>query len=224
MAKITEAEIAAKVVEWLKGQQWDVYQEVQVAQGGRIADIVAVFNKRIVWVIECKTSFGLKVLEQAFHWRVHYRSIAIPRPKNIYTRPWTAERVAKEFYEVGIIEVDTRDMNIQVLVEAPLKRDCHNYSKYVLDRLRPEQKTYAAAGTKGSTHWTPYKGTIDKVRNFIEENPGCTLKEIMADIIDEHHYKSTQSARGSIRIALETFENWCRVEKSTKPYTYFIAE
>ncbi len=224
MAKITEAEIAAEVVKWLKGQQWDVYQEVQVLSGSNVADIVAVFNNRIVWVIECKTSFGLKVLEQAYMWQVHYRSIAVPRPKNIYTRPRTAEFVAKNFYKVGIIEIDTRDMDVHVLREPPLMREFHDQTKRMLGALRPEHKTYAAAGTKGSTHWTPYKGTIDKVRNFIKENPGCILKEIMAEITGEHHYKSNQSARGSIRVGLETFEDWCFVDQSTRPYKYFIAD
>lgn len=73
-----ETELAQPVVEWLESQHWDVYQEVECPGG--YADIVAV-RDNYLWIIECKTSFSLKVVEQAMGRRAHFRSIAIPKTR-----------------------------------------------------------------------------------------------------------------------------------------------
>ena len=62
----TERELAAPVVEWLSAQHFEVYQEVELHS--RVADIVAVDGKR-VWVIECKRTMSLDLLDQANRWR-----------------------------------------------------------------------------------------------------------------------------------------------------------
>src|SRR3989304_1278839 len=77
MKKLTEVDLAKPVISYLEERGWDVYQEVLIY--GKIADIVATFDK-LTWIIECKTSLSLKLLEQIYAWRgrANFLSIAIP--------------------------------------------------------------------------------------------------------------------------------------------------
>lgn len=76
-----ERTLAAAVVAWLRAQHYTVYQEVQANSYDSIADIVVDVNAR-AWVIECKRSFGLAVLEDAYRWQgwgASRVSVAVPR-------------------------------------------------------------------------------------------------------------------------------------------------
>lgn len=220
-----EAEIGAGVVGWLEEQNWDVYQEVKYYGG--IADIVAV-NGYLVWVIECKKSLSLNVMDQARGWRTHFRSVAVPRPKRPYER-FTAYRVAKDYFKVGVIEVNRTEFrdefsySVEVKVPAPLMREHHKFAKKMIEKgLVPEQKVMAKAGTKGGNYYTPYKATMMAVRRFIEKNPGCTIKEIMDDL-GKMHYGSDASARSTIPKSLQTIESeWCRVDRDSRPFRFYI--
>lgn len=77
-----ETELAKSIILYLEGHGWDVYQEALIQ--GNIADIVATFGK-LTWIIECKTSLSLKLLEQASAWggKVNFISIAIPAKTRI---------------------------------------------------------------------------------------------------------------------------------------------
>ena len=216
---VNEQDLAKPVVAWLEDQHWDVYQEVQVHRGGRIADIVAVRNK-LVWIIECKKTFSLAVMEQASYWHVHYRSVAIPQKKQ--GRNLLAERVAKDYFGLGVLTVS--DFRIEETIAAPIKREFHRFAKTVQAALKPEHKTYALAGSKHAGYFTPYKQTMGLIRKYIEQHPGCTLKEIVV-YIGRGHYANSQSARGNIRISLLKWESsWCFINMSTKPHTYFLKD
>ena len=75
----SEVELARPVVAWLRLQRWEVYQEVQMGNGGPVADIVARLGN-LYWVVECKTKFGLAVMDQAHGWLgyAHLVSVAVP--------------------------------------------------------------------------------------------------------------------------------------------------
>jgi len=222
-----EAEIGAGVVAWLEDQHWDVYQEVKYYGG--IADIVAV-NGNLVWVIECKRSLTLHVMDQARGWRTHFRSVAVPRPKRFRER-FTAYGVAKNYFKVGVLEVSRTEFrgevgySVEVKVPAPLMREHHKFAKMLIEKgLVPEQKVMAKAGTKGGNYSTPYKRTMTAVRRFIEKNPGCTIKEIMDDL-GKMHYASDASARSTIPRSLQTIESeWCRVDRDSRPFRFYIKE
>ncbi|KKN47175.1 hypothetical protein LCGC14_0665710 [marine sediment metagenome] len=218
---MSEQELAKHVVAWLEEQHWDVYQEVQIFRGGKVADIIAVRGS-LLWVIECKKSLSLAVMEQASYWRTHYRSVAVPRQKNEMRRVGIG--VAKNYYQIGVLTVGEGyfDFGVDEIVSAPLKREFHRFAKDIQKCLLPEHKTYAMAGSNDGGHYTPYKRTMDAVKSFIEKNPGCTLKEII-DSIGKGHYANSQSARGTIRVALSNWESdWCHIEIATKPYKYFL--
>lgn len=63
---MTEADLAAKIVDRYKADSWDVYQEVSISGRGR-ADIVAV-KDGVLHVIEAKKPISSDVLRQAEAW------------------------------------------------------------------------------------------------------------------------------------------------------------
>lgn len=210
-----ETELAAKVVSWLADQHWDVYQEVEFRGRGGVADIVAV-RKGIVWILECKTRYCFDVLNQACEWPVHYRSVAVPFSRG---RDY---RVARDYYRVGVVEVE--DNWITESLPAPLFAKNHATAKKYLLQLTELHKTFAPAGSQSGHHLTPYKQTMLDVRRFIENHPGCTVKEVFADL-GRMHYSSAASFKGNIVKALIDFErSWCRVDTSTRPCKLFIRE
>jgi hypothetical protein len=225
LAKLKETELAEAVITWLEEQYWDVYQEVQVLAYGGVADIVAVQN-HLVWVIECKTSLTWTVIEQAKNWRSHFRSIAVPTVfRKTHSGRHTAYYACRKLFKIGVLEIGryhSNEWNVNEVVPAPLMREYHHFAKHIRESLKPEHKTYARAGSRTGGHLTPYKATINVVKRFIKNNPGCTLTEIMAED-GRWHYASNKSARSSIRTALETFEaDWCRVDKSVRPWQYYV--
>lgn len=213
-----ETELAAHVVEWLTDQHWDVYQEVRQYQGGPIADIVAV-RHGIVWVIECKLSAGLYVLEQAGGWHSHLRSVAVPESRS---RTRRFEFVARDYFKVGVIEVNKRSGNVNEVRAAPLMREYHKLATDLRSILHDGHKEFSEAGSKDGGYWTPYKETMRKVRRVIEGNPGCTIGEIYKRL-EETHYRNEASAKSGIRNSLVQFESdWCRVDTDTKPFRFYI--
>lgn len=186
---MSERELAAAVVAWLEGG-WDVYQEVAGNCG--VADIVAVDKDGPrLWIIECKTSFSLAVLSQAWHWikagAAHRVSVAVPCGRNWKTRVFT-EAIADAF-GIGVLSVNG------TLITDRLTPRLHR--KIVTPiRVYEEQKTECKAGSSRGGHWTAFRGTCKAVASFVSENPGCTATELVAGV--EHHYASTSSARSSL--------------------------
>lgn len=210
---MNETDIARPVVKWLQDQHWEVYQEVLL--GNSIADIVATSGV-YVWTLESKTSLTMALMEQANHWRAHFRSIVVPSPKSRRDGRGTAYKIAHDYLKLGVIEVTVHGI-VKVIYPPPLMREHHKFSKLIAGKLVPEQKTYCEAGSRGGGYYTPYKATMERVRLFITAHPGCTLKEIMDYLTNGdklHHYKSDKTAKISIEKALQEWEKWCRIENS----------
>jgi hypothetical protein len=215
-----ETELGALVVAWLKEQHWDVYQEVMFGHYGGVADIVAVRNG-IMWIIECKLSYCFTVLEQASRWPAHYRSIAVP-----FSRTPRDYRVAKDYYLVGVLEVDpVSDYRGGVYERIQPKLFVHNHKqvKKYLALLTELHKTYAMAGSDRGDHLTPYKQTMIDVRRYVESHPGCTIKNLFEEY-GSMHYSSAASFKGNIIKALAQFEPWCKIDTSTVPYRLFVKQ
>jgi len=221
-----ETELAEAVIAWLEMDGWDIYQEVQVYSYSGVCDIIAT-KGFLVWAIECKLNLTWGLIEQVSRWRTHFRSIAVPRAKAKTRGRYTAYRVCNQFFNLGIIEVNryyADKFDVHELKPAPLMREYHELAKNVFSRLRPEHKTHAKAGSTRGNMWTPYKHTMSRVKRFIGDNPGCTLKEIM-EHTGEGHYAHMKSARASIKDALFTIEKkWCRVDTETIPWRYYLRD
>ena len=183
----TEAELAAEVVRYLEDLQWEVYQEVQ-AHGG-VADIVAV-QANIVWVIECKKTFGFAVMEQAMARRpgAHFVSVAVP-----YRLVTDFRNSICGWKGIGVISVN-QSKTVRESLEARFHRRTN--VKSMLDRLEPEHKTFAKAGAAGGGHWTPFKKTCRALLDYVKKHPGAPLMEVVKNI--KHHYASPASARGTL--------------------------
>lgn len=190
--KFTEEMLAEILVDFLEIEGWEVYQEVKTFWG-RI-DIVAVKGP-IKWAIECKLSFGFSVLEQAHKaiGKFHYVSVAVPyRAHNHF-----ANKIAK-MYGIGVLVVSKSGW-----------RNLHESAKPRLFRkpkatptLYEEQKTYCKAGSNKGGHWTPFKGTRERLLNIVHNRPGIPFQEALKKL--DHHYSSLASAKSCIKNLIGT--------------------
>jgi hypothetical protein len=183
---IKETDLAKAVIAWLCEQRWDVYQEVNLQWGSETADIMAVQGP-LLWVIECKTSAGLAVIEQAYRWtreKVNFVSIAVPRISRM------GLTICKRF-DIGVI---TTADGVHENLRASLMR---RSSAGMRAKLRPEHKTYAEAGNNKGLRWTPFQATCSEVLRAVRANPGITFKEMIKQIDD--HYASPASATNCLR-------------------------
>ena len=215
-----ETELAAHIVDWLRGEKWDVYQEV--VSLGRRCDIIAVKKFDYVtmgWAIECKASASLKVLEQACMWMLPMRSVAVP----VGGGSVLFEKCAMN-EKIGVLRVG-KNGYIYESRSAPLMREHYRYwhDRFMPRWLHPDQKL-SIAGEKNGDYSTPYKRSMREVRNFLKENPGSTTQELYA-ALGKLHYASKASFRGCVRSCLIQFEkNWCKVDKNEKPYRFYVKE
>jgi len=241
---MTEKEIAGYVVQWLKYQHWDVWQEIRFNRGSNIHDIVAVRNN-LLWVIEVKQALSLTVMAQAYKSISHFKSIAVPKGnKRHYNKGANfAERVCKA-YGIGVILVDPKYMKeyikhkrendtfhqygywekmiVKQHLPPSLDRNGHRFMKSNIDQLKQMPKNFCKAGTNGGGYWTPYKQTVNEVKHFLEKHPGATIREIV-DGLKEHHYASDKSAYANLGSALQSFEKeWCITKRTKKGFKYYI--
>lgn len=185
----TEAELAARVVEWLKAGGWQVYQEVD-GPGG-IADIVAV-NRTATWVIECKLALTLHVLEQAHRWLPYSFLVSVAVPHYVYHPPVGYRFGCDVAYKLDIGVIKVRDNVSSKVIHTPPNRRVewdHQTSSTALKKfLFEQQQTFSQAGSPHGKRWTPFKKTVQNFTAFVKANPGCTVKEMCSKA--EHHYKS----------------------------------
>jgi len=152
-----ETELAEKVVDWLKSQHWEVYQEVQPHAFDRTADIVAVTGN-LLWIIEVKKSLSLALLEQALRWRgyANYISIATPNPKR-HTKGEDAARLFLKHFGIGRLSIRRRSGdNVDQMIAPHL---CRNRLGTLMDCLTEHHKTYAQAGNADGRRWTQFRNT-----------------------------------------------------------------
>ena len=194
-----ETELAAAVVRSFQEYSYEVYQEVLV--GERVADVVAVLGS-VVSVVECKTSLSLSVLGQAERWLpyANNRYVAVPKQKRdkrgrerrSVGRDYAAKCLSRD--GTGLLEVSASG---RVLTKVPpgFNRRTPRREE-LLDCLNPAQKILVAAGGNSGGYWTPFKDTVRRVRRYVEEHPGCALKDLLEAV--QTHYASPHSARSCL--------------------------
>jgi len=192
--RMKEVDLARKVIEWLIDQKWDVYREVQVFQGGSIADIVAKQGP-VCWVIEAKMTLSLSVIGQAHGWLglANYVSVAVPAGKR---GMGFAANVLKT-YGIGLLRVNQYEYDwsspVEEVKHPALRR---NTGGHVLNALNEAHKTYAEAGNNQGRHWSQFKQTCIEIYRYVRVNEGCFLKDVLNSV--NHHYASTATARSCI--------------------------
>lgn len=191
-----ETILAELVIKWLESQKWDVYQEVQIETYGKIADIIAVLGN-LVWIIECKKSLSLSVMEQAYRWSryANFVSVAVERRRGSSSRRF-AEHVLSTF-GIGMLTVDLgRPMgnSISEIIRPALNRK--GLTARIKEKLLPIHKTFAKAGNSDGLRWTPFQQTSISIRHEVKKHPGITMTELMDKI--HHHYSAESTARSCI--------------------------
>jgi len=222
----SEAELAARVVNWLREDGWKVYQEVD-GPGG-IADIVAVKGTTTA-VVECKLALNLTVLEQAARWIPYSYFSCIAVPHYTYGVPdgYRFGKTVAAKFGLSVIQVQSKP---SIITNYPPPRDerdrarqcqqkhgiCqaiweqrpdgwnHAESLRRLSRyLHDEQQTFAAAGSPTGKRWTPFKGTVQSFEAYVKAHPGCTIKEVCENA--KHHWRTNGNAVSSMRNMLRMF-------------------
>lgn len=203
----SEQEMGPPVAAWLRDRGFDVYQEVRPHQGGARADLVGLAERkpRIVAVVELKKSFSIDVLHQAHSWREHAHLVYVAVPA-ITGRGggWSlrrfCHRVAAD-YGIGVLELKppdrwARDAALEERVPAQLRR---RVDDTLSSFLRPEHKTFAAAGTNGGGYWTPFRDTATRLAAIVINHgaPGIPLKQALKEL-GKHHYANDASARACL--------------------------
>lgn len=192
--KRRETEIAKSVVDWLIVQHCDVYQEVCLWTHGPVADIVAVF-KHLVWVVECKTTLNLALIEQAQPWKryAHFVSVAVPKVSTDAGREMA--RKVLQWLGIGLLVINVDMRSVYQQMSPALNRGA--ITARLKARLCEEQKTFAEAGNNNGQYWTPYQETCRRVIEKVTSSPGITFRELVEDL--RHHYCSDARARSALR-------------------------
>jgi hypothetical protein len=201
--KVSEVEVAGRVVWWLKAQGWEVYQEVQIERNGPVADLVAVRDGRLVWVLEAKASLGAALLEQASHWLTyaHYVSVIVPAFPYRRSRGRTVLEYYMRQHGIGCVisrpEPGNADLRSSLVHEdTPATFHRKAVVKYILDALTEEHKTFALAGNNQGRRWTPFKQTSKNVLEYVTRFPGASLKQVVDNV--GHHYVGAESFRSCL--------------------------
>lgn len=187
--RIKETDVAKSAIAYLNDLQWDVYQEVQPYSGSACADIVAVQGP-VAWVVECKASASMRVIDQAYRWKGHANmaSIAVPKASRV------VQRVC-EMLGIGVLQLRYRSNEMYEVLRPQVVRKT---SRLLREKLRPIHKTFCAAGTAGGGQWTPFKVTCRSVLRTVRRHPGgITLKELVEKT--KNHYGNNSSARQCLR-------------------------
>lgn len=182
-----EADVAIAVVAELQRAGWETYEEVSTA--GRRADIVGTRGP-LVYVVECKQRFSLKLLDQLTKWHGYANYIvgAYDSGRVGAAGETFAHALGIGLWGVGYGEIHQR-------IAPKLQRRVHSL---LLKSLRPEQRTgeYAQAGTNSGGYFTPFRATCRDLHTYVLHNPGVPLRDALKAI--SHHYSSNGSALSSL--------------------------
>jgi len=180
-----EVDVGRAVRAWLLSDGWEVHSEVVAFRGGPRADIVARMG-RVLWVVECKTSLGFAVLDQAVRWfgQANMVSVAVPR-----ARLCTA-RSCLEHLGVGLI---LTYYSVLQPVRPALRR---RVSGRLADALCDETRAHDSPGEQHGDYHTPFRRTCRAIRDVLQTKPGLTTRELIDQV--DHHYACDATARSAL--------------------------
>lgn len=191
MKHYTEEQVAEVVVAWLEARGYEVFQEVELVNGGIRADIVAKRGPELT-IVETKTSASLALLYQAMERRrfAHRVYVAVP----LHAR---AMREVCSALGVGLLEVKVppqyeESWNPARCEEVVSSKRWNTKPVKLMSRLRPEHKTAARAGSTTGGHWSRWRDTCAQLSVVVAREPGLKLKDAVSQI--KHHYSSGRVA------------------------------
>jgi hypothetical protein len=188
--------VADIVVDELSNAGYTVYKEVSISGGGsKRCDIYAVKdtepNKGFTIVIEVKTTFNIKVIEQAFNWRshAHMSYVAVPKSKNGRDDRYFARKICETF-GVGVMEVNMTKEESEITVRADINKSPKPPTVY-------EEQKESVAGNSNNDFVTPFKITVQRIINFLKNQKSMPLLTVMRSI--DHHYTNDKVAAVTIK-------------------------
>lgn len=174
------------------------------AEGHRVwqeidgVDIVSRSAAGELWAIECKRAFSLKVLAQAHAAKghCHRRFIAVPA-----AFPDAEERYGQRIAKadgIGIMRVAKPNQQGVSAVRIALQaKRCGQpdarFDPWLVDRA----EDHAAAGSAAAAAWTPFKETVERLRQHLAAHGGRQPLRVALRAVD-HHYRNDDVAAGSL--------------------------
>jgi len=191
-----ETDIAKPALELLREMNFDLYQEVPY--GGR-ADIVGVLAGRTVCVCEVKAALTFDVIAQAKDWRGDAQWVFVAVPGLMNRGPSDGRRLAYDLCEslgIGIIEIEVESNFARAQIRLFPRLNRFAKPEKLLAELRPEHKTFAAAGSCNGRFWSRWRDSVRRLAEHVKDHPGITLKELIE--IVPHHWSTNASAKGCV--------------------------
>ena len=184
---LQETEVAEQLIRAWEPLGYECYKEVINTQGGSNRND-CFFVRRENGVVtetvavETKTSFTLKVIEQAWEWKNYAHKSFVGVPANVgATRAFTLA-LCKEM-GIGVVAITAQ--GAKILLDAPVNPRPKLPTLY-------EQQKQSAAGNAESQYYTAFKHTCGLLNAFMEahdpQQNGIALNVVIKAI--DHHYAS----------------------------------
>lgn len=213
-----ESELTEFVRKDLESIGYTTYAEVCFKGGGNIrCDMYArkeddCTDRGHTILFEAKLSFNLKVIEQAYQWKMknsanEFYVICPTTYKNVSTRRFARELC--RLLGIGVMEVNIKAGLYKVTVKPVW---CSNPT---IPTLYEEQKMTIASNSDNS-FVTPFKITVKRLNEYMEGKTQDNLTDVIKNI--KHHYKGDIRAMRNIRCMIETnvIEGFCLSKENGK--------
>lgn len=180
--RLSEADVAKIAIRWLTSQGWEIYQEVP-CQSGR-CDIVAV-RTSLVWIVETKVSLTADLMLQC---RARLKEFVTgvvacysgTRWHRGGLHPLVEWGIGKG---IGALSINGVGESCDVIAWPAIRRIS---TDLFLRNIRPEQKTFAEAGTNGR-YWTRFKNLVEELQEHLVD--GWTLRDACEQLTCMSQYK-----------------------------------
>lgn len=198
-----ESELAGKIIQYFESKGYISYKEVSMSGSGGDARADIYFVKKegdeIVdsIVVETKTSFTTKVIQQADKWKTSklshrvYVCVPAPKRKDLKSRRFLF-KICK-LLGIGVFQYYTNKDFIFGIKES-VDPELMSPKKY--PPLFEEQKN-SIAGNDNSQYVTKFKLTVNKLNEFMEDKDYYIWKDLIEEL--DHHYSNDKSAMGALK-------------------------
>lgn len=200
-----ESDLTEYVRRDLESLGYTTYAEVCFKGGGDIrCDMYAqgqnpnneYFGQTILF--EAKLSFNLKVIEQAYHWKMinaaHMFYVIVPSSNHKDLKSRKFAREICRLLGIGVMEVNIKSGTYQITVKPTF---CSNPKIPTLY----EDSQNIIASNNNNNYITPFKNTIKCIKYYMINKDKVLLTELVKNI--KHHYKSDIKACRNIKIHIE---------------------
>lgn len=237
--KMSEVELAKKMIEYFDGYPFEIFQEVPLY--GKFIDIV-IKSDKIIHCIECKIGLGFEVIAQADYRKSfsHYVSVCVPAEtkkkeryeRHRYTDNGKDYKVTKtsgrkmaikylQYLGIGLYEYNPVFDTVEEKLVPKLFRKA--LSGTIIENLLEGQKTFALAGSAGVKRLTPFRNTVINLENYVKRHPGTSYSNAVENIDTHYHKVSTAKSALLTWIQKGIIKN-IRIEKDGRKLSLYYED